>query len=186
MKVNIFIYLFVFVYIYIYMYIFIFIYICSCNFIYYYCLYIYKYKYKYIYIFMYLYIYEFINSLIYCNGFWIMDIKYIYIYTCCRTQTYLLSHMFLHMSFEIILHMNFGLPGPLRTAFELTNLKTCVKCYARCGYTNATGPYSRTSKYLFELFQLSQAFKISTLPYHIRGCPTIIVCNKYIKHKDHS
>ena len=43
-------------------------------------------------------------------------------------QTYLLR--------KIKLHMSFGLPGPLRTTFELKNSKPGVTKYARCGYTN--------------------------------------------------
>ena len=38
------------------------------------------------------------------------------------------------------MHMSFCLPGPLRTTCELTNLRTGVEKYARCGYTNATCP----------------------------------------------
>ena len=39
---------------------------------------------------------------------------------------------------ETILHMSFGLPGHLRTTFELTKIKKMRKKYTRCGYTNAT------------------------------------------------
>ena len=56
-------------------------------------------------------------------------------------------------------HMSFGLRGPLRTAFELTNWFAYVKQWARCGYTNATCPQlaktiqkHRTSYLLFPKF----------------------------------
>ena len=39
---------------------------------------------------------------------------------------------------KIVLHMSFGLPGPLQTAFEQTKLKTSANKYARCGYNNVT------------------------------------------------
>ena len=39
------------------------------------------------------------------------------------------------------LHMDFGLPRPLQTTFELTSLKNDVTKYARWGYTNVTCPY---------------------------------------------
>ena len=44
------------------------------------------------------------------------------------------------MSFEIVLHMSFGLPGPLLTAFELTDIKNGVNELARCGYNNVKFP----------------------------------------------
>ena len=55
----------------------------------------------------------------------------------CRATQYWQTYLFMKKShdFEIFLHMSVGLPGPLQTAFELTNLKICVKKYARCDYT---------------------------------------------------
>ena len=39
---------------------------------------------------------------------------------------------------RIILHMSFGLPGPLWTSFEAPEYFSDVNKYARCGYTNVT------------------------------------------------
>ena len=58
---------------------------------------------------------------------------------------------------QLILHMSVGLPGPLRTTFELTILKIGVNKYARCGYTNVTCPSLAKNavniKRLFPLFR---------------------------------
>ena len=51
-----------------------------------------------------------------------------------------------------------GLPGPLRTAFELNNWFACVKKYTRCEYTNVTCSNllkrPKTSKPFFWIFQI--------------------------------
>ena len=55
-------------------------------------------------------------------------------------KTPVLKNMFTHEFWKKKVHMSFGLPGHLRTDFELTNTKTCVKIDAKCDYTNATCP----------------------------------------------
>ena len=67
------------------------------------------------------------------------------------------------MRFEIFLHMNFGLPGPLRTAFEL-KLPTSIFTPDAATLTLHALKLQRkpnTSKYVFEKFPNSPKFKIS-------------------------
>ena len=54
---------------------------------------------------------------------------------------YIYTYIFilLHIT-KIIVHTSFGLLEPLQTTFVLTNLKTGVNQYARCGYTSVTCP----------------------------------------------